>query len=396
MWGKSRNTCFRKDRCDIVEMLKLFEGSYGYEDSFSLGDMEILSQAIMETGDLVGLWDTYAFAIERLTGGRARIINFHRVADAKPYPWMSLSAFTLRAFEDRIRYICSKYNLLTLEELADRISRKQTLPQGSIVVTFDDGYKDMYLNAYPILRKYNVPATVFLTTGHIGTGELFWWDKIGYVIYNTRLDRIELNGISYSSRTIEDKARTVDALILEANKESEEKKKALISSMITVANVKVPDNLGEKLILSWSEIQEMSSNAIDFGAHTITHPILTRISLEQAKYEILQSRAEIQNRLNKPVHTFAYPRGHSGDFSGQIAMLLEQAGFKCAVTAIPGMVSQQAALYNFSRIAPGKNHRAFKFLASGFWYDLQALRSLIKFRFYQHNRHKDEIELNKN
>jgi len=358
--------------------------------------MDTAAQIIMATGDRVGLWDAYALLLERLTGGRARIIYFHRVADDKSYPWLALDAFGLREFEDRIRHICSKYNLLTLEELADRILRKEPLPKNSMVVTFDDGYKDMYLNAYPILRKYGVPATVFLTTGHIGSGELFWWDKIGYVIYNTRSDTIEIDGISYPLRTIEDKQKTVDALVAEANRISEEQKKELVNSLIAVGNVKVPDRLGDKLTLSWSEIQEMSNNAIDFGAHTVTHPILTRVSLEQAKYEIVQSKAEIENRLNKPVSTFAYPRGKSGDFNGQIVTLLEQAGFKCAVTGIPGMVTQRTPSYGFDRIAPGANHGAFKFLASGLWYDLQAQRSVIKARFGPQTSNKEMTKLNQN
>jgi len=358
--------------------------------------MDILAQIIMTIGDRVGLWDAYAFLLERMTGGRARIINFHRVADDKPYPWIALDALTIREFEDRIRHISSKCNLLTLEELADRILRKEPLPKNSMVVTFDDGYKDMYLNAYPILRKYGVPATVFLTTGHIDSGELFWWDKIGYVVYNTRLDTIEIDGISYSLRTIEDRAKTLDALNAEANRVSEEQKKALISSLITVGNVKIPDGLGDKLTLSWSEIKEMSNNAIDFGAHTVTHPILTRVSLEQAKYEIIQSKAEIENRLDKPVSTFAYPGGMSGHFNGQIIALPKQAGFKCAVTGIPGIVTQRTPMYELSRIAPAANHGAFKFLASGLWYDLREQRNMIKAHFRPHTWNKGRTKLNEN
>ncbi|MCX6659197.1 MAG: polysaccharide deacetylase family protein, partial [Candidatus Bathyarchaeota archaeon] len=192
-------------------------------------------------------------------------------------------------------------------------------------MTFDDGYKDIYFTAYPVLRKYGAPATVFLTTGHIGTGELFWWDKIGYVIYNSRLDRIELNGVSHSLRTTEEKRKTVDALLAEADTGSEDQKKMLINNLATAGGVKIPDGLGEELILSWSEIQAMSNDGIDFGAHTVTHPVLTRVSLEQAKYEIFQSKVEIENRLNKQVTAFAYPRGMAGDFNAQTVELLKQA-----------------------------------------------------------------------
>jgi peptidoglycan/xylan/chitin deacetylase (PgdA/CDA1 family) len=337
--------------------------------------METLVKIIITTGDLLGLWDTYAWLLERLTHGRGRIINFHRVADDKPYPWMPLGSIRLNEFEKRISYICSKYKLLTLQELAYRILMDEPLLQDSMVLTFDDGYKDMFSNAYPVLRKYSAPATVFLTTGHIGSGELFWWDKIGYVIYNSRLDRIQLDGVYHSLRTTEEKRKTVDTLLAEADTGSEDRKKMLINNLVTASGVKIPDGLGEGLTLSWSEIRAMSNDGIDFGAHTVTHPVLTRVSLEQAKSEIFQSKIEIENRLNKPVTTFAYPRGMAGDFNTQTVALVKQAGFKCAVTAIPGMVSQQTDPYQFGRIAPGDNRRLFKFLASGLWYDLQSRRS---------------------
>jgi len=343
--------------------------------------METIVKIIITTGELLGLWDAYALLLERLTRGRGRILNFHRVADDKPYPWMPLGSISLGEFENRISYICSKYKLLTLQELADRILMGEPLLQDSMVLTFDDGYKDMYSNAYPILRKYGAPATVFLTTGHIGTGELFWWDKIGYVIYNSRLDRIQLNGVSHSLGTIEEKSKTLDILLAEADTGSEDQKKMLINNLATAGGVKIPDGLGEELTLSWSEIRTMSNDGIDFGAHTVTHPILTRVSLEQAKSEIFQSKVEIENRLNKQVTTFAYPRGMAGDFNTQTVALLKQAGFKCAVTAIPGMVSQQTNPYAFGRIAPADNRRLFKFLASGLWYDLQSRRSVLTARF---------------
>ena len=356
--------------------------------------METLVQTIITTGDALGLWDTYSLLLERLTRGRARIICFHRVADDKPYPWMPLGSIRLGEFENRISYICSKYKLLTLQELAERILRREPLLQDSMVLTFDDGHKDMYFNAYPVLRKYGAPATVFLTTGHMGTGELFWWDKIGYVVYNSRLDMIELDGVSLSIRTTEEKRKTVDALVAEADTGSEDQKKMLINNLATAGGVKIPDGLGEKLNLSWSEIHAMSSNGIDFGAHTVTHPVLTRASLQQAKYEIFQSKVEIENRLNKQVTAFAYPRGMLGDFNAQTVALLKQAGFKCAVTGIPGMISQQTDPYKFGRIAPGDNRHAFKFLASGLYYDLRAQRTMMKTRFCRHTWNRNQIKLN--
>jgi peptidoglycan/xylan/chitin deacetylase (PgdA/CDA1 family) len=200
---------------------------------------------------------------------KALIICYHCVKD-EAFP--HLRPVKVVDFENQMRYLSNIYNPISLERMAQYIQNGTSLPSKAIAVTFDDGYRDNYENAYSILKKYHIPATVFLTTGFIGTGEIPRWDKEYY----------------------------------EEDKE---------------------------LMLSWGQVREMSDNGIFFGSHTLTHPFLTGIPRKQAQKEIHQSRDIIEQQIGKPVMTFAYP---SGNFDSEIKEIVKDAGYAAAVSTIPG------------------------------------------------------------
>ena len=200
---------------------------------------------------------------------KALIICYHCVKD-EAFP--HLRPAKVEDFENQMRYLSKVYNPISLARMSQHIQNGTSLPSKAIAVTFDDGYQDNYENAYPILTKYHIPATVFLTTGFIGTGEIPRWDKEYYKA---------------------DKA----------------------------------------LMLSWEQVREMSDSGISFGSHTLTHPFLTRIPQKQAQREIYLSRNIIEQQIGKPVTTFAYP---GGNFDSETKEIVKDAGYTAAVSTIPG------------------------------------------------------------
>ena len=112
--------------------------------------------------------------------------------------------------------------------------------------------------------------------------------------------------------------------------------------------VKIPSGFGDKINLSWDEVMEMSQNGISFGAHTATHPILTKLPIGEAKAEIARSKTEIETRLGVPCTSFAYP---NGDFNDGVVKLVRDCGFTGAVTAIPQMVTRHAKPLTLGRIS---------------------------------------------
>jgi peptidoglycan/xylan/chitin deacetylase (PgdA/CDA1 family) len=132
---------------------------------------------------------------------------------------------------------------------------------------------------------------------------------------------------------------------------TEKEKNQLIKELISKSGVNIPD-LGKELILSWEEVKEMSNSGITFGAHTVTHAILTKVPLAQARYEILQSKKEIEEKIGRPVSAFSYPYGGFEDLNDEIINLLKESGFICAVTCIPKTVHYKVNPYKLGRILP--------------------------------------------
>ena len=258
--------------------------------------MEIKS-IIARIANGIGFVDTYAFLRRTITKSQVAILMGHRVSPRSDN-WSS-SSISPETFEKQIRYFVHNYNVISLEKLVEYIKQVKTLPPKSVVITFDDGYKDNYQYAYPILRKYNLPATIF-TAGLIGTGEMFWWDKVKYIFYYTNIKQLDLEGFgNYSIQAEPDKKQASSSIIEKMKLISEKEKKTLIEKLIVRCKVNIPADIGKKMILSWDEIKEMNRNGIFFGPHSVNHPILTKIPLDEAKQEIVYARKVIEEKLDK-------------------------------------------------------------------------------------------------
>ncbi len=316
----------------------------------------------------LALLDTYALLRRKLTKSQVAILIYHRICPK----WDNWSIGTLSPhdFESQIRYFCRSWEVLSLEKLAQYIHHGKSLPEKALVITLDDGYKDNYLHAYPILKKYHAPATIFLTTGHIGTGKLFWWDKVGYAIQHSTASQLNLDELGrYSLTTDFDKFNTILMLKEALQKLSDKRKNFLIEKLLIIASVNVPPHLGEELILSWDEVKEMNNNGIDFGAHSVNHPILPQLPLEHAKWEIIQSKKDIEEKLGHPVTAFCYP---NGKISPKLVEFIKESGFTCAVSVLPSkLITCKDDPYKLSRITPIRDFNKFKVMLCGLGEDLQ-------------------------
>lgn len=335
-----------------------------------------IANPIINVASRLGFLDTYSL-LKGYRRSQITILMFHRVGPAKN-AWL-LTPTNTSDFEDQMKYLSKTHKILSLNELATCLQVGKPLAKKVAVVTFDDGYRDNYRYAFPILKKYKIPATVFLVTGHIDTGNLFWFDKIRYIIWNTKIKRLKLDGFGdFSLNSINNRLLSVFTIVEKLKKIKDETKNHLMEKLINISKVDIPYDLGQDVILSWDEVKEMNEWGIDFGAHTISHPILTKIPLEQAKFEILQSKKDIEKRLEQSVYTFAYPNGTYEDFNTKIIDLVKESGFTCAVTTIPTIKASRMNLYKLGRLDPGWSFLSFKFIVSGLYSDASKIFSRRK------------------
>lgn len=318
----------------------------------------------------LGLFDAYAFLRRKRIGSQVAIVLYHRVCPRKD-DWSLKSQMSLRTFESQIQYLRQNYLTLSLDELVRYLEQGKSLPKRAVVITFDDGYRDNYLHAFPILRKYRVPATFFLTTGHIGVEKPFWWDRVGYLVHHAMVRSLQLDELgTYSLRSAAHRRSATFAITDKLNGLPEEKKNDLIRKLPGVCRVDIPSDLGSQLVLSWDEVAEMSRDGAQFGAHSVTHPLLTSLSPEQAKWEICQSKEDIEKRLRKKVDFFSYPDGR---FNSEIVEIVKQSGFVAAVATHPSLMTPQSDLYRLGRIGMTDDPNTSAALLSGFWGNVQGM-----------------------
>jgi len=314
--------------------------------------------------------EVYSLLRRKLLEPRVGILIYHRVSPAKN-DWFP-PPLSPEFFEQEIEYFSHNYEIITLDELAQCLHQKKSFPENAIVITFDDGNKDNYLYAYPILKKYHAPAAIFLSTGSIGTNNPFWWNKVDYTIRNTPLVELTLNGMgTYSLKSIENRSKSAFSIIEKLSELDEKQKNLLIDNLISISGINVPANLSKERILSWNDVQEMSNENISFGAHSVTHPILTRIPLERARWEITQSKKDIEDKTGKTVTAFAYP---NGIYNNDIINIVKEADFNCAVAVNPGnLIGSKTNPYILNRICAVDNPDKLKVLLSGLYYDLKTI-----------------------
>jgi peptidoglycan/xylan/chitin deacetylase (PgdA/CDA1 family) len=317
------------------------------------------------------LSDSYAFLRRQLVKSQVVLVMYHRVSPEKNERFLEVSP---QDFESQIEYFAQNYEILSLDEIVQCLLRRESLPRKAIAITFDDGYKDNYVYAYPILRKNSVPATIFLTTGHISTGKPIWWDIVKYVVQHARTEVLQMDELGeYSLKSGLERSRTLSIIIEKLDSLPEQEKSLFVGQLVETSGVHIPIDLGNQLMLSWDDVREMSRNEVDFGSHSVTHPRLTSISLNQAMWEIRCSKKDIEERLGETVEFFAYPYG---DLNCEIVDLVKKTGFVAAVTTDPAWVTPRSNVYQLGRFGVFEDFNMFRFTACGLTPDLRSILKL--------------------
>jgi peptidoglycan/xylan/chitin deacetylase (PgdA/CDA1 family) len=307
---------------------------------------------------------------KRFFGSGAVILMYHRIAKVEIDPW-SLCVTPSR-FAEHLD-VLQRYHCMLLEDLSVR-HRKGRIPRRGVVVTFDDGYADNLHNGKPLLERYGIPATFFLTTGYIGQGHEFWWDELEQLLLRPgQLEREihltiegnhhqwELGEAAYygEENYMHDRGRRA----WEGNPGSR------LSFYYSIWQLLKPLPEGERQVVldeirTWAKAEPMAQSTdrsflpeeiyalklgklVEIGAHTVTHLDLSAHGASFQFNEIRQSKAYLENILGHQVNSFSYP---FGDFTAETVSLVRQAGFMCACTTNSGLVQDDTDFFRLPRI----------------------------------------------
>lgn len=280
----------------------------------------------------------------------AQILIYHRINDDRdPY----FGGVPTAVFERQVEYLASRFHVLPLSRLVAAL-RDGSVPDDAVAITFDDGYRDNYTHALPILKRYGVPATIFVTTGAIGSARQLWHDDVFSAFRETKESALP----PYAGRAGASPLETTDDR-LRAQREflshirtlpGPERSRAIAGLRETLRVGPAPDAPG--LMLSWDEVRAMHRAGIEFGSHTVSHPILSRADAPEARREVVESKRAIEEALGTVIEGFAYPNGTRADFLPETKDLLREAGYAYAVTTLPGANEAGCDPYDLRRGTP--------------------------------------------
>ncbi len=296
---------------------------------------------------LDGLFDLGIFSIPRqINPHLLTVLNYHRIVDSsvndfhtfKPNVSASPETFALQ-----MDYVKKHYNAIPVKHLAAWLRGERPLPSRAAIITFDDGYFDNLKYAYPVLKERGLTAIIFLATNYMGSNLPFYWDYAAYCICHTDKERVRLpSGMDVSWTDSVSRDRAVNQWVWSVKYLPQDEKLRAMDDLSKDLGVAVPSNAFVGLYLTWDQVRELSSVGIEFGAHTSSHPILTRASLSQVENELSVSKGRVQEETGKPALSFAYPNGGASDFSPEVVKLVQKTGFELAFTLMPGPTSYRS------------------------------------------------------
>jgi peptidoglycan/xylan/chitin deacetylase (PgdA/CDA1 family) len=273
---------------------------------------------------------------------------------------------------EQMAHLRRYYRPRSLTQLGRRLEERLEPEPWTVVVTTDDGYRDFYETAYPILTKYRIPAILFVTTGYLDRECWLWVDRVVYCVRTCRRREFELSVAGGAPLRLPggaERADVVAQLVKEHLKTLDlASREAKLVELEEATQVKPPHLVpAEFEPCSWDEIREMARGGIEIGAHTVTHPILSTID-EPARlqFEVLESKRRIEQELQLPVRHFAYPNGLWHDFGAQ-ALSTARAHFETAVAAEAGWSHAHSDRHQLCRtaISPQMEQREFERLVAG-------------------------------
>jgi peptidoglycan/xylan/chitin deacetylase (PgdA/CDA1 family) len=289
-----------------------------------------------------------AIAPRGVGDGRLCVVNYHRVLTVKD-PLLE-SEPDVATFRWHMELLSKCFNVLPLSEAIGMLGTAR-MPPRAVCITFDDGYRSVHDLALPILQEFKLPATVFVTSGFVGGGNM-WNDRIIEAVQSLpagQLDLRELGLGAYSLASLGDRQLAVGKLIEASKYLPPQARQDLIKRL----DVLVGEDLDHNLMLTAEMVVNLDRAGIEIGAHTITHPILTSLEDDSSRLEIAGGKQELEAILGKPVRLFAYPNGKVGkDFDQRHTRMAQEAGFSAAFTTRTGAATAGQDRFQLPRSRP--------------------------------------------
>lgn len=274
------------------------------------------------------------------------ILLYHRVLAQKDA--LMLTEPCVRRFDNEMKWVKRFYNVLDLSDAVEKLTNN-CLPPRALCITFDDGYGDNYHNALPVLEKYGLTATFFIATGFL-SGGIMWNDIVIESLRRTNKTVLDLTDYGLGPITITDDRNVCLSEILKGIKYlSFDDRASLVNNIPEILAVPRP----EGLMMTDAEVKILHHKGMGIGAHTVYHPILSKLEKSQARQEIEDGKKYLEKLIGDKINLFAYPNGQPGhDYLSEHVEMMKEIGFDAAVSTAWGTATRQSDLYQLPRFTP--------------------------------------------
>ena len=307
----------------------------------------------------------------------SKILLYHGVTDWKKEPrdgtFLNYNGkhIDLFEFERQMRWLSENKRVV---KLTDWI---QYRPKDDVAITFDDSYENLYHNAVPVLKKYNLPATFFISTGFVDdlkgvgrpfpTNRFYWTDLIDYYVNYSNNEKTELDvfGKEYNLKNDEGKINFVEDVKGYLKNCSPKKRDEFIQGFkkeFTAVGIDMDYYYSDIQNLSWEHIKEIDENPLfDIGGHTHNHEIMSYLSTAELATEITTCLETLEEKLDRKISLFSYPEGQKKHYNEKVIQFLKDSNIAICPSAMPGDNNAELDNFNLKRIMVGFNEIPFPF-----------------------------------
>jgi peptidoglycan/xylan/chitin deacetylase (PgdA/CDA1 family) len=265
------------------------------------------------------------------------IVNHHRVGDAANTRFdRDVFSASADSFDMQLQYFKHHFPIVAGEELEDLVSGKTPLKRTYIAITFDDGYINDYLVSFPILKANGCAGTFFLVPQYVGTATVPWWDEIAYLVRNSPKPQIALQYPVPVTISLEgNREEAIRNVLRHYKRPDNHDGERLLGELREQAGCAVPST-GRRFI-TWDEAREMRSAGMAIGSHTQSHGILGQMAPEAQRWELSESRKNIEAGIGTDVRSLAYPVGIHGAFDQTTESIARSLGYKMCFSFYGGI-----------------------------------------------------------
>lgn len=303
-----------------------------------------MKQAIFAISGTLGVHRLFSF----LNRDRPTVLAFHGVTAEAPGHLCNHDGLHLYTpiFERLMTFIAARYQTVPLARVVDWLEGRGTVPSRAVVVTFDDGYRNVLTQAAPILKALGIPATFFVATDFVHGGKMLWTDRLLSALFLTRVSRlpIEWSGgaLDLPLQSDADKMAADRSLLAVCKSLPDDERLALLARIIERLEVdesRLASAWADHAPVSPDELKHLPDYGIEVGSHTCSHAIVKRMTTEQMRHELRESKRLVETSVGRPCEQFSYPNGSAADFDARTRQQVIDAGYRCAVTTIKTVVT---------------------------------------------------------